>query len=158
MFLKSCASPLQGWLRKSTEGHIAPQRCRHSPTQARRERVDTVAAHRGWSAAGCAHGSRCWRFGARCYPFPGVGCSPADVPLPAGREPGSGALCNQGVTGKDALVGLGQIQKLLLSPLGEQWSGFDTGRLRGSIRGRRRKKKKNKIKITLCNAAPSSQK
>lgn len=80
---------LQGWLRKSTEDHGPPRSAAGTaPAQpvptAPRERVDAVAAHRGWAAAGCARGSRCDRFGARCYLLHGVGCSPVD----AGRGPG----------------------------------------------------------------------
>jgi len=48
------------------------------------------------------------------------GCTPACWERAGVREPeglpASGALCNQGTAGKGALVGLGQIQKLLLSP------------------------------------------
>lgn len=81
MFLKSHICPLQGWLRKSTEGSIPLQRCKHSPgtagPPAQRERGDALAARWGWPAAGWACRGRCWQFGARCSPFPGVGWSPA---------------------------------------------------------------------------------
>lgn len=150
-FLKSRASPLQGWLRKSTDGRIPLQRCRHSLGTAGAYRT-ARAGGRGGSTpgparAGCACGSRCRRFGARCYLFPGVGCSPADVPLPAGRGPGCESTRGRvGLVPSTTKVSLERMcwwgwggSRSSCSPLGERWSGFDALSPPVSIRGRRGK-------------------